>query len=78
MGQLRNSEIDSEHSSPEKNDSLFKIPVNDNIKVFENLHFIISYAKFKRIPTCNDSDQSTDSEVLKSWLKKMIMYLITF
>lgn len=66
MGQLRNSEIDSEHSSPEKHDSPFKVPINDKIKVFANLHFIVSYAKFKRIPTCDESDQSTDSEVLRS------------
>lgn len=62
MHQLRNTDIDSEHSTPEKCNVIIKTPPNKSAKVFKDLHFVLSYAKYKRIPMCNDSDHSTDNE----------------
>ncbi|XP_060836093.1 uncharacterized protein LOC132918692 [Rhopalosiphum padi] len=63
MAQLKNSDIDSEYSSPDKINRTVVSPPNKSIKLFENLHFIISYSKYKRIPMANDSDQCTDNEI---------------
>jgi len=63
MAQLKNSDIDSEYSSPDKISRTVVSPPNKSIKLFENLHFIISYSKYKRIPMANDSDQGTDHEI---------------
>jgi len=62
LAQLKNSDIDSEHSSPDKISSAVVSPSAKSIKLFENLHFIVSYSKYKRIPMTNDSD-GTDSEI---------------
>jgi len=62
MNQLKNSDIDSEHSSPDKTQSIMMSPIN-KIKIFKDLHFVLSYAKYKRIPM-HDSDQGTDNEFL--------------
>ncbi|CAH1721580.1 unnamed protein product [Aphis gossypii] len=63
MAQLKNSDIDSEYSSPDKINRTVLSPPNKSIKIFENSHFIISYSKYKRIPMSNDSDQGTDHEI---------------
>jgi len=63
LAQLKNSDIDSEHSSPDKVTSAAVSPTAKPIKLFENLHFIVSYSKYKRIPMSNDSDQGTDNEI---------------
>ncbi|KAE9535668.1 hypothetical protein AGLY_007569 [Aphis glycines] len=63
MAQLKNSDIDSEYSSPDKINRTVVSPPNKSIKIFENSHFIISYSKYKRIPMSNDSDQGTDHEI---------------
>lgn len=63
MAQLKNSDIDSEYSSPDKSSRTVVSPPNKSIKIFENSHFIISYSKYKRIPMSNDSDQGTDYEI---------------
>lgn len=64
MHQLRNTDIDSEHSTPDKcNHRVVKTSPNKSTKVFKDLHMVLSYAKYKRIPMCNDSDQSTDNEL---------------
>lgn len=62
LAQLKNSDIDSEHSSPDKISSAVVSPSTKSMKLFENLHFIVSYSKYKRIPMTNDSD-GTDSEI---------------
>lgn len=61
MSQLKNSDIDSEHSSPDKISRVIVSPVNKSLTLFKNLHFIISYAKYKRIPMSNDSE-GTDND----------------
>lgn len=62
MSQLRSSEIDSEHSTPEKGGICgIKSPNSKSIQIFKDLHFILSYAKFKRTPMV-DSDVDHDSE----------------
>lgn len=63
LAKLKNSDIDSEHSSPDKITSAVVSPPAKSIKLFENLHFIVSYSKYKRIPMTNDSDQGTDNEI---------------
>ncbi|XP_022165129.1 uncharacterized protein LOC111030092 isoform X2 [Myzus persicae] len=63
LAQLKNSDIDSEHSSPDKISSAVVSPTTKPVKLFENLHFIVSYSKYKRIPMSNDSDQGTDNEI---------------
>ncbi|XP_050547040.1 TP53-binding protein 1-like isoform X2 [Daktulosphaira vitifoliae] len=63
MFHLKDSQIDSDHSSVEK--SPIKIDCNEStkiVKVFSNLSFVISYSKYKRRPMPNDSDQSSDNE----------------
>ncbi|XP_003246625.1 uncharacterized protein LOC100168759 isoform X2 [Acyrthosiphon pisum] len=62
LSQLKNSDIDSEHSSPDKICSKVVSPSAKSIKIFENLHFIVSYSKYKRMPMANESD-GTDSEI---------------
>lgn len=77
MSEIRNSDIDSEHLSPDKTVGTIKSPIRKSIKVFKDLHFVISYAKYKRIPMTNDSDQSTDHDASYSKLKiNLILYLI--
>lgn len=70
MSQLRSSDIDSEHSTPEKGISGIKSPNSKSIQIFKDLHFILSYAKFKRIPMV-DSDVDHDSEFS---LRKLLSY----
>lgn len=81
MNQLKNSDIDSEHSSPDKNlQSVTKEPlVTKSIKVFKDLHFVLSYAKYKRIPML-DSDQGSDNEfsLRKSIVKNIKIDSISF
>lgn len=73
MSQIRNSDIDSEHFSPDKTNFIIKSPTNKSIKVFKDLHFVLSYAKYKRIPMANDSsDQGTDHDASYSKLKFII------
>lgn len=63
MGQLKSSDIDSEHSSPDKISRVIKSPIDKSKKVFTGLNFVLSYAKYKRIPMANDSDlSSTENE----------------
>lgn len=74
LAQLKNSDIDSEHSSPDKVSSAAVSPTKP-IKLFENLHFIVSYSKYKRIPMSNDSDQGTDNEInQRKYTLKIIHY----
>jgi hypothetical protein len=74
MAQLKNSDIDSEYSSPDKISRTVVSPPNKSIKLFENLHFIISYSKYKRIPMANDSDQCTDNEINQRKYKIKIIH----
>jgi len=76
MAQLKNSDIDSEHSSPDKINRTIVSPTNKSTKLFENLHFIISYSKYKRIPMSNDSDQGTDSGLNQRKFKTKIIHLL--
>lgn len=70
MHKLRNTDIDSEHSSPEAASISHEVKSSGKtIQVFKDLHMILSYAKYKRIPMCNDSDQSTDNELSLSEFK---------
>lgn len=73
MYQLRNSDVDSEHSSPDKTPCIMMSPVN-KIKLFNGLHFVLSYAKYKRIPM-HDSDQGTDNEFS---LRKLIIICLKY
>lgn len=76
MRQLRNTDIDSEHSTPDKcNHRVVKTPPNKSTKVFKDLHVVLSYAKYKRIPMCNDSDQSTDNELSLSKFTIFVWFL---
>lgn len=74
MAQLKNSDIDSEYSSPDKISRTVVSPPNKSIKLFENSHFIISYSKYKRIPMSNDSDQGTDHEINQRKYKIKIIH----
>lgn len=68
MRKLKNSDIDSEYSSPDKDSTIVKSPTLNNkgsLKVFEGLFFGLSYAKYKR-PPMNDSDQSFENDSLLS------------
>lgn len=78
MHQLRNTDIDSENSSPDKVDCETITP-NKSLEVFKDLHMVLSYAKYKRIPMCSDSDQSVDNELSLSELKTIdtFLYLIS-
>jgi len=62
MSQNRNTDIDSEHLSPDKTARTVKSPISKSIKVFKDLHFVLSYAKYKRIPMTTDSEQGTDHD----------------
>lgn len=73
MSQLRSSDIDSEHSSPDKINRIVKSPIDKSKKVFTGLNFVLSYAKYKRMPMTNDSDPgNTDNELPTSKLKLII------
>ncbi|VVC36757.1 Tudor domain,BRCT domain [Cinara cedri] len=61
MRKFKYSDIDSEHSSPEQDKHIIKkLSINNCMPVFKDLYFVLSYAAFKRIPTCNASDLSED------------------
>lgn len=60
MKKFKYSDIDSEHSSPDQVKHIIKSPIDKSIQVFKDLYFVLSYAAFKRTPTCNASDLSED------------------
>lgn len=65
MTKFKYSDIDSEHSSPDQVRHIVKSPINQFTQLFKDLYFVLSYAAFKRMPTCNTSDLSED-EMLSS------------